>query len=1017
MDGVYISILAEKNIPDVSKPQIKREDLTRNILLLKDINIDIEELTDLPDMPDENSIKTSLDNLISIGAIDVKTLKITQFGHQILQFPFINIYYAASMSFFQNEYAEEDEKVSLFIAGYIATVLTVSNILLQEENSENLAKLFVKESDIATLIKALNVLLRSPITDNDKLRDLVESYGFSYSVFCDLKLNLQAIIDQSFPNKSIVEVLDVSDDFIQRNDGLLSVIDTFIYSIEQAYPNFTDSNYITFKYVNGTGGFDSHSTLVFNASKNLKFPKKRKNLPEININKRPGWNGITIPTECYLMNITRNLNFNTNSGYLIHRATPDSMLLISTIDLGKVPPNPYISVLFEIYFKDLKLRTFGDDDEQQKQQRNKRNDGVNRKTPFFFSNVGDRLFVSFMSEDPKINRIIERGANKIIKLLPFVPRSVLILRSDGNNIVEVMSLGTEKYNSQISTKCNGGILSNKDIDFCFDNIKELSKLDAQIRICTLIVNETCDVKYFDQNNLYIIHENYMPKGYICDTVFRQIQVINQENQKKIQSNRYFKSKIPKKDLNSDLQLFQFPLDFIHPALICHQESLDSILNWLQKVGNYKVVRVIGSRLLMNVNEIERLKVQIHQEKEQIKEQMNLNYVAIQIPLDVYEKKFIEIKEHQTWHYYKKYRTIVTTKDESKNVEQLINESTTTTTNGNDNDNNPFTDSQAFIKSTNVNPKALCCYFSCEDPDDPNLTKCPLTVFFKDGSYYSNRCCRECLIDHFKYYLGYLFVKGRVDQNKVEEIRLRPRNIPSIPSTEDNTLGERWPVIPLGLMCYILLNDDDKELSSYFSAWLYSIEEYTIRVLMSDRFLWCPFHPHYIYDIYRNHRTFFRCAQCTNQINLVMSGDEDALEAEIDKRIKAQTLNQINQKFGNLSEDEKTNPEIIKEIQEIKKLNESKSDLIRDQIKKEIQEMIRIQKEEDEKTKRYIQNLKKCPNCRLPIIKNGGCSHVRCACGCHFCWLCGFHSNDSPTIYNHLNNVHGSIYNDGDNEYD
>lgn len=37
----------------------------------------------------------------------------------------------------------------------------------------------MKESDIATLIKSLNLLFRSPTTDNDELRDLVESYGFS----------------------------------------------------------------------------------------------------------------------------------------------------------------------------------------------------------------------------------------------------------------------------------------------------------------------------------------------------------------------------------------------------------------------------------------------------------------------------------------------------------------------------------------------------------------------------------------------------------------------------------------------------------------------------------------------------------------------------------------------------------------------------------------------------------------------------------------------------------------------
>lgn len=118
--------------------------------------------------------------------------------------------------------------------------MTISNLLVQEEMSENLSKLFVKESDIATLINALNLLLRSPITDNDDLRNLVESYGFSYQVFCDFRSNIQAIIEKAFPKKSVIEVLDISDKFIEKYYGLCSVIDSFIYFIEQTYPSFTE---------------------------------------------------------------------------------------------------------------------------------------------------------------------------------------------------------------------------------------------------------------------------------------------------------------------------------------------------------------------------------------------------------------------------------------------------------------------------------------------------------------------------------------------------------------------------------------------------------------------------------------------------------------------------------------------------------------------------------------------------------------------------------------------------------
>lgn len=47
------------------------------------------------------------------------------------------------------------------------------------------------------------------------------------------------------------------------------------------------------------------------------------------------------------------------------------------------------------------MHTFGDDVDE-KQQRNKTNDIVKRKALFFFSNIGGRLFVSFMNEKPNI---------------------------------------------------------------------------------------------------------------------------------------------------------------------------------------------------------------------------------------------------------------------------------------------------------------------------------------------------------------------------------------------------------------------------------------------------------------------------------------------------------------------------------------------------------------------------------------------------------------------------------------
>ena len=61
----------------------------------------------------------------------------------------------------------------------------------------------------------------------------------------------------------------------------------------------------------------------------------------------------------------------------------------------------------------------------------------------------------------------------------------------------------------------------------------------------------------------------------------------------------------------------------------------------------------------------------------------------------------------------------------------------------------------------------------------------------------------------------------------------------------------------------------------------------------------------------------------------------------------------------------------------------------------------LQVEEDQQQGQQNQanvvskNLKRCPSCNVVIEKTGGCNHMTCKCGTHFCWLCGADISDNP----------------------
>lgn len=62
--------------------------------------------------------------------------------------------------------------------------------------------------------------------------------------------------------------------------------------------------------------------------------------------------------------------------------------------------------------------------------------------------------------------------------------------------------------------------------------------------------------------------------------------------------------------------------------------------------------------------------------------------------------------------------------------------------------------------------------------------------------------------------------------------------------------------------------------------------------------------------------------------------------------------------------------------------------------------------------------KTCPGCDVPVFKSMGCNHMTCTqCQCHWCWVCSSKFDTASETYDHLDEMHGGIFDDAENDVD
>ncbi|CAF9924986.1 hypothetical protein IMSHALPRED_006344 [Imshaugia aleurites] len=81
---------------------------------------------------------------------------------------------------------------------------------------------------------------------------------------------------------------------------------------------------------------------------------------------------------------------------------------------------------------------------------------------------------------------------------------------------------------------------------------------------------------------------------------------------------------------------------------------------------------------------------------------------------------------------------------------------------------------------------------------------------------------------------------------------------------------------------------------------------------------------------------------------------------------------------------------------------------------EVYQRVRTEGDEEFRTWKRENHVKDCPVCKVPIEKSFGCNHMECGnCKAHICWVCLETFGEGRDCYGHMQEVHGSIYEEED----
>jgi len=490
-DGVFIRILVKNNpLPKSIVPDFLRNCMESTFLTLFQYGFDVLDFSrDLPIPPSEKEITSAISNLKKLSLID-KDRQISEKGKMVVKFPLLDPFLSSIILNEKKGMNSNERFFEQILESLIAIIIMeIKQDLFIDLYTDKLLELFCPYSDIVTIVNALIYILDGNMTEEN---DRCKNVGIPLNWYLQTKNDLIQIIHYLDPRINDNRIDSLIIDFAKRFNSkvMYEYVDSFINRLI-----VTRESHYSSKKAQLCGMIHTDNTIsaVYKTKSFLNLGLKEI---EITIHNRPGWNKCTVPGEIMVFSLSLVEETKKAKGFCIHTSNLNSTNNIVSIKVSPVMNNHFALGLLHVFFG-------GKSNYPLCFYQKKEEIGAQSGERFCISELRNTCFLSFSGSFSGNFQEIIHACQMIQLIIPYVPRSVLVFRSELATLFEII---TEKSNHRVMIHDTSSIanvfyeLSKDLILFLSSNIKLLQDNTMRFSLlCNILLEKELQSSYYSEN--------------------------------------------------------------------------------------------------------------------------------------------------------------------------------------------------------------------------------------------------------------------------------------------------------------------------------------------------------------------------------------------------------------------------------------------------------------------------------------------------------------------------------------